>query len=222
MRLKIPGLAILGFIGAAGLLSALGYGIPVGVSVIVGLVLGLAGGLLGSLWLARGPGRSISVGPDMTTWSDGEPSSELFAEMQDVAALSGVDLGAVRRVLGLMQTAEASGIAMTLNVVEVREAGLHMSLEAEHGLGMPTPPVFGRVVVSDAAGTAYRGIMQLQNSAQNRSQYVLTATPAPQPVQEGLEVRVESLVDLFPGMRREIAGPWTFSVSLGRGPSPAG
>jgi hypothetical protein len=199
-----------------GLLIA-GYGVPVGLGALVGLVLGFVAGSVGSLWLARGPGRSVTYGTREWSSDSTTPGPDEIAEMRDLAEISAVSLGAIRSVTPVLSTAEAAGLVVQLVTIEHHEGGLTMILEVRPRPGTVSPGSIARVRVSDELGTRYRALAMSQSGSAGEIRYTLTAIPAPPAEATRIDVVIERFDDLFPGRSRDgTAGPWWFSVSLNR------
>jgi hypothetical protein len=211
---RLIGVVILAvFVVGIGLLIA-GYGVAVGLGALVGLVLGFVAGSVGSLWLARGPGRSVSFGGrEWSSYSTG-PDPEQIGEMRDLAEISGVSLGAVRSVTPVLSTAEAAGLVVQLVTVEHHEGGLTMILEVRPRPGTVSPGSIARVRVSDELGTRYRALAMSQGGSAGEIRYTLTVIPAPPAEATRIDVVIERFMDAFPGRSLDgTAGPWSFSVS---------
>jgi hypothetical protein len=203
-------------VAAVGLLIA-GYGVPVGFGTLVGLILGFLAGTIGSLWLARGAGRSVSFGG--REWSSDwtNPGPDQIAEMQDLAAVSGVSLGTVGSVTPVLATAEAAGLIVQLVTIEHHEGGLAMTIDVRSRPGVLPPGSMARVAISDDVGTQYRASAMAHGGSPTEIRYVLTAIPALPDAATRLDMVIERFVDLMPGAPRDATlGPWSFSVSLNR------
>ncbi len=215
-RTRIPGFLFLAvvIVAAAGLVA--GYGVAVGVGVIVGLVLGAGAGLVGSLWLIRGPGRSVQFASYAWDSDHGTETSmaELHIEMEELTELLGVDIGITSAVLPVIATVEDHGLAVQLVSLEIHEAGATITLDVRAMPGSPPPPAFAQTTVTDAVGTQYRTSGQAQGGGPNGMRFHVVVIPVPAPSARDLSIRIDRFVDPFPGNRRVAAGPWTFNVSL--------
>lgn len=221
-RERLGGLVFLAVVAGAIVLLILGYGVPVGLGAVAGLILGMTAGVLGVLWLGRGHGRTISFGGAQWT-SDvmtAGSSDARILEMQDVAEVMAVDLGALDRLVPVLATVEAAALVVTLVAVEWWEAGLVCWLEASTRPGGSLPASMVRVSVEDDVDTPYRAAGQGEGGRRNAARYAVTITPRPPAVAQRLTLRVERFFDMFPGANREQAGPWEFSVEL-RSSDPA-
>lgn len=213
-RDRLVGLLFLALVIVAVALLIAGYGVAVGVGALAGLVLGFLAGTLGVLWLGRGSGRSITFGSMEWSSESGRPAAELMAEMQELGEISSVDTGPIRSVLPILARAEAEGLDVELVTVEIREAGLFMTLDVASRPGTLPPASIARVSVSDDTGTAYRASAHGEGGFPGRMRYAVTAIPAPPPAATRLEITIERFLDPFPGGRRQASGPWRFSVAL--------
>src|SRR5439155_2351707 len=167
------------------------------------------------LWLARGPGRSVTYGTREWSSDSTSPGPDQIAEMRDLAEISGVSLGAIRSVTPVLSTAEAAGLAVQLVTIEHHEGGLTMILEVRPRPGSLSPGSIARVRVSDELGTRYRASAMSQGGSASEIRYTLTVISAPPPEATRLDVLIERFIDPFPGSSRDaIPGPWSFSVSL--------
>jgi hypothetical protein len=215
-RTRIPAFLFFAVaIVAAGLLVA-GYGVAVGVGVTVGLVLGAGAGLLGSLWLARGPGRSVQFASYAWDSDRGTETNmaDLQMEMEELTELLGVDIGITTAVLPVIATVEDHGLAVQLVSVEIHEAGATFTLDVRALPGSPPPPAFAQTTVTDAVGAQYRTSGQAQGGGPSGMRFHVVAVPAPAPSARDLSIRIDRFVDPFPGNRRVAAGPWSFDVTL--------
>jgi hypothetical protein len=216
ITIRFSALAFIGLVLAAIALLIAGYGPAVGLGAFVGFVLGTLAGLVGLMWLGRGSGRTFGVGGMHWLSADQSrgPDPDQMAEMHAMFEIFGVDLGEVRRVIPVLATTAAAGLAVELVAVEVREAGLGMTFDVAIGLGTPQPPGMARLSIRDATGTAYRGSVQGGGSALSRTRFTAVAIPAPPPGADALTVSLDELLDPFPGPGRRVVGPWVFRVSL--------
>ena len=215
-RTRIPGIVLLAVVIVATALLVAGYGVAVGVGVIVGLVLGAGAGLLGSLWLVRGPGRSVQLASYAWDSDRGTETSmaELHAEMEELTELLGVDIGTTSAVLPVIATVEDHGLAVQLVSVEIHEAGATFTLDVRALPGNPPPPSFTQTTVTDAVGTVYRTSGSAQGGGPNGMRFHVVVIPAPASSGADLSIRIDRFVDPFPGNRRVAAGPWSFDVRL--------
>lgn len=210
---RIPGIVFVVVVVTAVGALLLGYGVPVGVGAVAGLALGAIAGFIGVLWLARGPGRSMSVGS--MSWSNASSASPAdLDELRAMSELAETDLGAVIAVIPVLATDEAAGLTVRLISAVVHEAGLRLDVEVRTAPGVSDPGHMARVVVTDSSGTRYRAVGQ-RTSGARPARYDLRIVPHPPATDDGLTVRIESFVDPFPGRTQVADGPWTFSVTLG-------
>ena len=210
---RLPGIvfAVVVLIAVGALL--LGFGVPVGVGAVAGLVLGGIAGLMSVLWLARGPGRSMTVGS--MSWSSTGNSERLaepdLDELRAMSELSEIDLGRVDRVAPVLATEEAAELTVSLVSMTAHEAGLRLDVEVRPAPGTADPGHMARVSVSDAAGTRYRALGQ-RTGGSHPARYEVRVLPRPPVEATEIAVRIESFVDPFPGRSRQVDGPWTFVV----------
>jgi hypothetical protein len=200
-----------------GLLIA-GYGLPIGVGALVGFILGALAGLVGLLWLARGPGRTIGVGPfqwNLLSDGSGNPDLEAMTLMRELSEVLSVDLGRVERVVPLLQTTVAAGLTIQLVDLEVHEAGLTLNFDVEIGIGSTHPPHMARLTISDDAGTPYRASVQGKGAAPARMRLLGVGIPMIPPSARRLTVRLEEFLNPFPPIDDPLVGPWVFEVDLG-------
>jgi hypothetical protein len=212
---RLLGAFFLIVIVAAIVLLIAGYGVPVGLGALIGLILGFVAGSVGSLWLARGPGRSVTFGGRSWASDSSNPGPDQIAEMHELAEIGGVSLGAIRSVTPVLSTATTAGLVVQLVTIEHHEGGLAMSLEVRPKPGTLPPGSFARIAVSDDVETRYRASAVAQGGSGGEIRYAVTAIPAPPAAATQLDVVIERFVDHFPGASREATvGPWSFSVSL--------
>jgi hypothetical protein len=212
---RLPGIVFAIVVVTAVGALLLGYGVPVGVGAVAGLVLGAIAGFIGLLWLARGAGRSMTVGS--MSWSSSSSSNRTEADLEELRAmseLSEIDLGRVVDVVPVLATEEGGGLSVTLVAAAVHEAGLRLDVEVRAGPGATDPDHMARVVVSDAIATTYRAAGQ-RTGGTRPARYDVRIIPRPPTTAGGITVRIEAFVDPFPGRSRRTDGPWTFQV-----PSP--
>ncbi|MBF6605900.1 MAG: hypothetical protein IVW53_10005 [Chloroflexi bacterium] len=201
---------------AAGLLLV-GYGVPVGIGLLVGLVFGVTLGAVGLLWLGGGPGRSI--GPFATTWltsSASEGPVELPDWVRDSERVTGVDIGPLRRILVVGQTAASGGASIELTTIELRDTG-GVAIAVVHTAppDARSPGPFARVTLIDDVGTTYVAAAEISGSAPFVARLAIRFAPAPPIVAARLTVRIEEFADPFSGREpRRLAGPWSFVVPL--------
>jgi hypothetical protein len=205
-------------VGAIALLIA-GYGVVVGLGALAGLILGSVAGMLSVMWLMRGFGRSVNFGSmDWSSESElrsGPPSDELLAEMREVGELSSIDLGPIRAVRPVLETAEAGGLIVQLVAIEEHEAGSAMTFDVRARPGAFRSASWVRAVVTDDAGTDYRAAGNGQGGDMSGMRYQVSVIPATPPAATRLDIRIERFFDPFPRGSRVAVGPWEFSVSLG-------
>ncbi len=221
-RQRLGGLLFLAVVAGAIVLLILGYGVPVGLGALAGLILGTLAGALGVLWLGRGHGRAISFGG--AEWSSdlmttASPDARM-AEMEELAEVMVVDLGALDRLVPVLATVEEAALVVTLVAIEWREAGLVCWLEAGTRPGGSMPASTVRVSVEDDVDTSYRAAGQGGGGRYGVARYEVTITPRPPASARRLTLRVDRFFDMFPGSNREQVGPWAFVVEL-RSPDPA-
>jgi hypothetical protein len=198
-------------LGTVALLVA-GYGVAVGLGALAGLIIGSVAGSLGLLWLARGPGRSITFGT--MDWSSDRPSVELMSEMHDLAEVGSIDIGRARSVRPVLERTTVGGLEVEFVAVEWHEGGLLLTFEVRSAPGIPLPTGMVRMAVSDDAGTAYRAGGNGQGGWPGRMRYEATAVPLPPAAATRLAVAIERFLDPFPGGRATATGPWEFAVDL--------
>jgi hypothetical protein len=194
----------------------LGFGVPVGIGALAGFTLGGLAGLIGVVWLARGPGRSVTFG--RTTWSgrsSGGPPDAEIAELRDTSELLQVDLGRVLVVQPVVAVDVEAGLAVQLVAAFVHEGGVRLDLEVRASPGTVMPGHMARVVVSDDIGSTYRAAGQSTGGAVP-VRYEVRVIPRPPVAAASIIVRVDSFADPF-GPGRRVAGPWTFTVPLSGG-----
>ncbi|HEX7949756.1 MAG TPA: hypothetical protein VF494_05360 [Candidatus Limnocylindrales bacterium] len=213
---RLPGIIFAVLVVIAVLALLLGYGIPVGVGAVAGLVLGGIAGFFSVLWLARGAGRSMTIGS--YSWSSSSSGTRTEADMDELRAMSElaeIELGPVVSVVPVLATEEAGGLTVGLIAATVHEAGLRLDLEVRAAPGTFDPGHMARVTVDDALGTGYRAAGR--GSGGHPARYDVRIVPRPPATAVSLTVRIESFVDPFPGHTRRTDGPWTFAVPLRRG-----
>jgi hypothetical protein len=215
---RLPGLLLLAIVIVAIAALLAGYGIPVGMGALAGLVLGAIAGMLGSLWLTRGARRSINFAG--VEWSSdlhsGDMSAELLADMRESSELHMIDIGPIRSIRPVLTSVEANGLAVQLVAIEVHEAGARMALDVRALPGAPPPPSSPEVSVTDSVGTSYRAAGFGQGGALSQTRYEIVVVPALVLAPGALVIRIDRFIDLFPGGRRAVVGPWLFTV----GPRP--
>ena len=212
---RVPGL-ILSLLVVAVIAALLeGYGIPVGVGALAGFVLGGIAGLLSALWVARGAGRSVTVGS--MSWSGsgnrGEPAERDLEELRSMSELSEIDLGRVVVVQPVIATQAAAGLTVGLVTAVVHEAGLRLDVEVRPQPGISEPGHLARITVRDGLGTRYRAAGQ-GTGGFRPARYDVRIIPRPPETVASLTVQIESFVDPFPAGSRRAEGPWTFRVPL--------
>jgi hypothetical protein len=213
---RLPGIVFAVVVLTAVGALLLGYGVPVGVGAVAGLVLGAIAGFITILWLARGAGRSVTVGS--MSWSSGSSGARAeadLAELRTMSELSGIDLGRVLGVVPVLRTEEGGGLTVGLVAATVHEAGLRLDVEVRPAPGTSDPGHLARVTVSDAFGTRYRAAGQ-RTASEHPAGYQIRIIPRPPADVASLAVRIESFVDPFPGTIGRSGGPWTFEVPLPR------
>jgi hypothetical protein len=133
---RLPGVVFAVVVVTAVAALLLGYGIPVGFGAVAGLVLGGIAGFISVLWLARGPGRSMTIGG--SSWSGTGNSSLAEADLDELRAmseLSEIDLGRVDRVVPVLATEEGATLTVGLVSMTVHEAGLRLDVEVRPAAG---------------------------------------------------------------------------------------
>jgi hypothetical protein len=212
---RFIGLAFVAIVAVAIVALLAGYGIPVGVGALAGFILGALAGLLGSLWLIRGMGRSLTFGG--MSWSSdeqGELAPQQMTEMREMSELLGVDLGAVRSIVPVLETSNAGGYEVQLVTAEIREGGLFMVLDVRSEPGSLPAGYWAAVTVHDDAGSTYRASGQHNGSGPSPARFLIVIVPAPPVAARRLEVVVQHFMDPFPGGGRAARGPWAFTVEL--------
>ncbi|HEX7948915.1 MAG TPA: hypothetical protein VF494_01095 [Candidatus Limnocylindrales bacterium] len=214
---RLPGIVFAVVVVTAVGALLLGYGVPVGFGAVAGLVLGAIAGFISILWLARGAGRSVTIGS--YSWSSSSSGTRTEADMEELRAmseLSGIDLGPVVRVVPVLATEEGGGLAIGLVATTVHEGGLRLDIEVRPAPGVSDPGHMARVSVTDDLGTRYRAGGQSMGGGRP-ARYEVRIVPRPAADAASLTVAIESFADPFPGASRRADGPWTFVVPLPRG-----
>jgi len=211
---------VLGIVAALIVLLAValliaGQGVAVGVGALVGLILGAAGGLAFVFWLTRHDSNPSSVSFRVGRSSDSQPSEAWLREMQETAELGGVDLGPIRAVRQVLETAEAGGLTVELVSMEERVGGLALTMDVRAGPGVRPPTGMAVVSVADDRGTRYLAGSQGQSGSPTSMRFEVAIVPTPPPEATRLEVTVERFLDPFGGRERPMSGPWVFEVPLG-------
>lgn len=212
---RLPAVVLLTLVVVAAILLVAGWGVAVGVGVFVGLVLGFVA-ILASLAIARRSGRSATFSMMDSYSSPTEPDhATLQRRGGDSMRVTGIDAGALLRVVAVGDAVEAGGVRLELTAVELREDGGLATLVAHTRPPIGLPGHFVEVRVSDDAETVYVAAGQgTGGPTPTTTRHEIRFAPSPPQTARVLTLRIERFVDPFPSGATPIDGPWTFEVRL--------
>jgi len=209
---RLPALVLLTLVVVAAILLVAGWGVAVGVGVIVGLVLGFVA-ILASFAIARRRGGN-SIFSSYS--SPAEPDHAMLQRLGGHSMrVTGIDAGALRRVVAVGDAVEAGGVRLELIAVELREDGGLATLVAHTRPPIGLPGNFVEVQVSDDAETAYVSAGQgAGGPTPTTTRHEIRFAPSPPQTARVLTLTIERFVDPFPSGAAQVEGPWTFKVLL--------